>query len=78
MLLSTLLSLSLAATTSDTLVVKTAQMEGPYTLYTPFVTDSLNMKGQAIDPNEALNKTLRLSKLLTWQLLRLNKVSTSP
>lgn len=60
MLLSTLLSLSLAATTSDTLVVKTAQMEGPYTLYTPFVTDSLNMKGQAIDPNEALNKNATL------------------
>lgn len=60
MLLSTLLSLSLAATTSDTLVVKTAQMEGPYTLYTPFVTDSLNMKGQAIDPNEALNKNAAL------------------
>lgn len=60
MLLSTLLSLSLAATTSDTLVVKTAQMEGPYTLYTPFVTDSLNMKGQDIDPNEALNKNAAL------------------
>lgn len=60
MLLSTLLSLSLAATTSDTLVVKTAQMEGPYTLYTPFVTDSLNMKGQSIDPNEALNKNAAL------------------
>lgn len=62
MLLSTLLSLSLAATPSDTLVVKTAQMEGPYTLYTPFATDSLNMRGQSIDPNEALSKNTALIK----------------
>ena len=59
MLLSTILSLSLAAS-ADTLTVKTAQLEGPYSIHSPFSTDSLNMKGQSIDPNEALGKNASL------------------
>lgn len=64
MLLSTLLSLSLAAS-ADTLTVKTAQMQGPYPIYAPYATDSLNMKGRAFDPNEALNKNKTLVKQQT-------------
>ena len=64
MLLSTLLSLSLAAS-ADTLTVKTAQMQGPYPIYTPYATDSLNMKGKTFDPNEALNKNNTLVKQQT-------------
>lgn len=64
MLLSTLLSLSLVAST-DTLVVKTAQMQGPYSIQAPYATDSVNMKGQTFDANEALKKNKTLIKQYT-------------
>ena len=61
MLLSILLSVAASATT-DTLVVKTAQMEGPYTIQSPYSTDSLNTKGQPFDIKEALGSNAKLIK----------------
>ena len=59
MFLPLLLSLTSIAPT-DTIVVNTAKMEGPYPIHTPYQTDSLNMKGSAFDLNEILdhNKAL--------------------
>ena len=54
MLLSLLLALSVQS--SDTLVVKQAQAEGPYPVQLPLLTDSVNMQGKAFDIQEVLNE----------------------
>lgn len=59
MFLPLLLSLTSIAPT-DTIVVNTAKMEGPYPIHTPYQTDSLNMKGSAFDLNEILDRNKAL------------------
>ena len=61
MFLPLLLSLTSFAPT-DTLVVNTAKMEGPYPIQTPYQTDSLNMKGAAFDLNEVLDRNKALAQ----------------
>lgn len=60
MLLPLLLSLPFA--TSDTLVVNSAKVDGPYVIQSPYRTDSLNMKDGAFDITEALSKNQSLAK----------------
>lgn len=59
MLLSLLFSLACTAST-DTLTVDHAQMQGPYELHSPYLTDSLNMKGQSFDINEVMKQNRSL------------------
>lgn len=58
MLLSLLMSLS--ALNADTLAVNQAQMEGPYSIQQPYVTDSLNMQQKAFDIHEVLKQNQSL------------------
>ena len=65
MLLSLLFSLACASTVSDTLTVDHAQMQGPYALHTPYLTDSLNMQGKSFDINEVMKQNRRMVTALT-------------
>lgn len=54
--------MAFAATTmtADTLVIDHAMVEGPYAVARPYVTDSLNMKGEAYASDDALKANLSL------------------
>lgn len=59
-----ILSLLLAAASlsADTIAVQTAKRETPYTLHTPYRTDSVNMKEKAFDLTESLRLNASLVK----------------
>lgn len=59
MLLSLLISLACMAPI-DTVYVDHAQMQGPYELHNPYLTDSLNMKGKGFDINEVIKQNRNL------------------
>ncbi len=62
MILPLLLSLS-SCGMADTLVVNQAQMQGPYSIQCPFETDSLNMKGNAYNVQDALRDNSRMVQM---------------
>ena len=62
MSLSTLLFLSAALATTDTLEVSHVQYEGPYPIIQHYTTDSLNMKGKAFDREEVFSKNTAMVK----------------
>lgn len=55
-MISLFLALSVAAATTDTLVVGRAEMEGPIAIGQPYRVDSLNMQGKTFDVQELLKQ----------------------